>query len=95
MSYGRELAEEMWIDYDIWFSENMSQINKGIWTKRDGETISIYKMTNSHIQNCINMLNKQISNGTDNEFTDLWVNRFKKELEFRQYIKDIINGNLD
>lgn len=92
MSYGEEAMIDMMIDEEIWYQKNMDRLNSGIWTQKDGTKISISKMTNSHMQNCINMLKRKIANNTGNEFTELWINKFEKELEFRQYVKNIARG---
>lgn len=92
MSYGEELMTEMWINEQCWYQENVDRINKGIWIKKTGEKIHITTMDNSYINNCINMLKRK---KTDSEISELWIARFEKELAFRQYIKNIINGTLD
>lgn len=95
MSYGAELLEESRIDYEIWYDRNISNINNGIWIQKNGSKIKIQEMKNTHIQNCINMLKRRLEKDISNEFAELWIIRFEKELEFRQYIKNIMNGVLD
>ena len=94
-SYGEEWMTETLINREIWYQRNMDLLNSGIWTQKDGTKISISKMTNSHMQNCINMLKRKLDKNTENEFTELWINRFEKELEFRQYVKNIAMGVFD
>ena len=78
MSYGRELAEEMMIDEDIFYFQHLSRIMQGMWTKKDGTQISIHDMQSSHILNCLSMLAKR-----DDDIAYLWKARFLKELEDR------------
>lgn len=94
-SYGEEYRIEKEVNYYLWRNEFENRLEKGEWTQKNGEKINITEMANSHIKNCINMLNRYIEKGNNNEFTELWINKFKKELAFRQYIKNIISGTLD
>lgn len=89
MVFGREMAMEMEIDRDVMWAVNQNNIDNGIWTKRDGTKISIREMTRSHIRNCISML----ENG-NSPFAERWIQRFKNELSFREYIEKITNGEL-
>lgn len=95
LSYGEEYRIDEEINYYLWHNKLEDQLEKGEWVQKTGETINITEMTNSHIKNCINMLNRYIEKGSSNEFTKLWIDKFEKELAFRQYIKNIINGTLD
>lgn len=92
MSYGEEARIDAWIDEQIWQDRIHNQIEKGIWIQKNGEEIHITNMTNSHIQNCINMLNRKLEKNSNNEYAELWIHRFKKELAFRTYIKNIAMG---
>ena len=59
-----------------------------VWTMRDGTKIKIKYMTDEHIINTINMLNK-IINYSDEEYPELealqyWVDIFTQELKKRK-----------
>ena len=95
LSYGEEAQIASWVEEQVYYDNITSQIDKGIWTQKNGEQINITEMTTSHIQNCINMLNRKLEKNAYNEFEELWVHRFKKELAFRNYIKNIMSGVLD
>ena len=78
MSYGREAAIEMEIDAEIVYQQHMTRLMKGLWTKKNGEQISIRDMTVNHILNCIRMLQ-----GRHDDISEAWVNRFREELQDR------------
>lgn len=78
MSYGREAAIEMEIDAEIAYQQHMTRLMKGLWTKKNGEQISIRDMTVNHILNCIRMLQ-----GRHDDISEAWVNRFREELQDR------------
>ena len=92
MSIGRELAQEACIEYWIQDWETRDRIEKGNWKTKDGAYINIKDMTDSYINNCIIYLSKQ---SVIFEYSELWIRRFEKELEFRNYIKKIMSGELD
>ena len=78
MSLGAEAKSEMAVYEALAYDHELSQCIKGIWTTKDGQKISVVDMTSRHIKNCINMLQKQ-----GNVIAEMWVNRFKEELEYR------------
>ena len=90
MGYGEELASEIEAKYSANWDIKSYNIKRGDWTKKDGSVINVRSMTDSHIRNCINMLNRK-----DDEFAHMWVSRFEEELDFRRYIKAIMGGELD
>lgn len=51
---------------------------KLFWEQKDGKLIDIKDMSYTHIQNCINVLNKRINNDS------AWVKLFKNELKSRR-----------
>lgn len=90
MSMGEESLIEMEIEAEIFRDRQLSAIKEGVWTMKDGQEIKLTDMANRHIENCIRMLEKK-----DGEIPELWADRFKKELEWRDYIKRIVSGELD
>lgn len=90
MSIGSELMIEEYINYSIDRAEKQREIEEGKWKTKDGTYIDIREMSNSYIENCINYLQKNKSF----EFSGSWIGRFEKELEFRNYIKKIMSGEL-
>lgn len=89
MSMGEESLIEMEIEAEIYKDGQMRAIKEGVWTMRDGQTIRLEQMSDRHIQNCIWMLNDK-----DGEIPELWVKRFQKELDFRDYVRRIVLGEL-
>lgn len=78
MGYGREVAIEMEIDAEIAYQQHMNRLMKGMWTKKNGEQISIGDMTVNHILNCIRMLQ-----GRHDDISERWLQRFREELQNR------------
>ena len=78
MSYGREAAIEMEIDAEIAYQQHMTRLMKGLWTKKNGEQISIRDMTVNHILNCIRMLQ-----GKHDDIAEGWLKCFREELQDR------------
>lgn len=85
MGYGSDISAEM----EVMEAINEWNIKNGMWTQRDGSTISIRKMTKRHIKNCIAMLERGNS-----PFAEEWIHRFEGELAFREYIEKIVAGQL-
>lgn len=81
MSYGREIIEEWYIDAAIAQLEMERKVENGIWTQRDGTEISLKDMTDTHIQNCINMLERK---QYKSDIVYAWIKRFKEELVSRR-----------
>lgn len=90
MSMGEESLIEMEIEAELIRDRRLSAIKEGVWTMKDGQTIRLDQMSDRHIENCIRMLEKKYG-----EIPELWADRFKKELEWRDYIKRIVSGELD
>lgn len=90
MSMGKEMLTDLEIEAEIFRDRQLNAIKEGVWMMRDGQEIKLTDMTNRHIENCIRMLEKK-----DGEIHELWADRFKKELEWRDYIKRIVSGELD
>lgn len=89
MSMGEEILTEMEIRSEIFRDRQLNAIKEGVWTMKDGQTIRLDQMSDRHIQNCIRMLNDK-----DGEIPELWVKRFQKELDFRDYVRRIVLGEL-
>lgn len=53
---------------------------KGIWVTAEGKELAITDMKTSHIQNCINMINR--SDGYD--YMRCYIKVFEKELEDKE-----------
>lgn len=90
MSLGREEAVELGIEREIRKKAIADRIEKGLWTQRDGSNIDITFMTTQHINNCIKMLQ-----GKGSLVSEAWIDRFSRELSFRDYIKRIASGELE
>lgn len=76
MSYADEIRDM----FEIYAGLNELHIEQGIWTMRNGNTISVKDMTDNHIKNTIRMLQRGNS-----PFADGWIEKFKKELNSRGY----------
>lgn len=90
MGLGEDVRIDIEIAREIAWDNAYRRIKEGVWMMRDGQEIKLTDMTNRHIENCIRMLEKK-----DGEIPELWADRFKKELEWRDYIKRIVSGELD
>lgn len=89
MSMGEELLIELEVEAELIRDRRLSAIKEGVWTMKDGQTIRLDQMSDRHIQNCIWMLNDK-----DGEIPELWVKRFQKELDFRDYVRRIVLGEI-
>ena len=81
MSYGRELAEDMAAEFDLYQEKVKHDAEKGIWTMRDGTRIPVEEMTTSHLQNTISFLERK-EDPTDLWFP--WIMRMREELKRRK-----------
>lgn len=66
MGIGEELMLDAFIDHIFWLEEVWSDIDEGVWTTKDGTQIHVSKMSASHIQNCIKMIERTIEESGDN-----------------------------
>ena len=82
MSYGVDLAIEMAIDHEIYEEINIRNMERRVWTMRDGKEIPLSDMTTKHIQNCIRMLER----GTPDDIAEMWVRTFTEELNRREEV---------
>ena len=95
MSYGEEQREEMEIKWEIAMMQARQQVTDRIWTTKDGERIPVEAMEESHIANCIRMLQKQIDRDDEEEdgecrmpdevynIKKAWIKAFEDELNKR------------
>ena len=76
---------------DVDYNELMEEIEletkiaKKIWTTRDGRDIEIKDMETSHIQNCIEFINREI-NGKRWCYAEEYTKLFNEELKARGVI---------
>lgn len=89
MSMGEEELIDLEARAEVFRGWQLRSIKEGVWTMKDGQTIRLDQMSDRHIQNCIWMLNDK-----DGEIPELWVKRFQKELDFRDYVRRIVMGEL-
>ena len=61
MSYGQEIAMEQMIERELIYQHACDMAEKGLWETKDGQTLSVSKMTDRHISNCIAMLKRSNS----------------------------------
>ena len=73
--YERDKEIERWEAMSIQAHINAS---RGLWITKDGRYLNVSEMKTSHIQNCIQMLERY-----DSSFKDIYVPMFKKELKKR------------
>ena len=90
MSMGEEARTLQTMREELEYEYEVGCIRRGEWKQRDGTIIDIMDMTERHIRNCIRMLKN-----SEFDIAALWIERFEKELRFRQYIRDIMDGRLD
>lgn len=74
-----EYSEEMEIEFDLLYWHAVQEAKNGNWTMKNGEKIHVTKMSDSHIRNCIAMLER---NGSP--FAEPFICMFKREQERRQ-----------
>ena len=61
MSYGQEIAMEQMIERELIYQHACDMAEKGLWETKDGQILSVSKMTDQHISNCIAMLKRSNS----------------------------------
>ena len=75
MDFGAELREEWEIEQGILRIRAEEQADKGLWTTRDGDILSVHNMSDSHIENCLKMLKRS----SNIELTEPFIIMFEKE----------------
>lgn len=58
MSYGQEIVIEQMIECELIYQHACDMAKKGLWETKDGQMLSVSKMTDRHISNCIAMLKR-------------------------------------
>ena len=79
MSMFEDFAADHIGDDELLKNQIAKQAAAGIWQTKGGQYLDIKTMSDTHIQNCINMLK-------NNDTTDMyiaWIDAFEKELERR------------
>ena len=67
-------------EYEPWIDMEFTKADRGIWTQKNGEEINIKDMTDSHIQNTINMLKRRDCDSID----EYWIMTFEAEQQARK-----------
>lgn len=104
MSYGEELMVEMLIQEEIWRQDYENHINQlwgavkaKVWVTADNTSISIPRMGDRHIRNCIAMLERKLPDYED-ELADIarsYISLFNSELQIRYPPQDATEGFSD
>lgn len=74
-----EYTEEMEIEFEVLYWQAVQEAKSRTWTMKNGEKIHVTKMSDSHIRNCIAMLER---NGSP--FAEPFVCMFRAEQERRR-----------
>ena len=82
MSYGNEIATERYIEREIAYFRAKSMANKGEWITKDGRVLRVVDMTDSHISNCLAMLQRGNS-----PYAEPFICMFKSEQDRREAIR--------
>ena len=73
-----EYTEEMEIEFGVLYWRAIQEAKSRYWTMKNGEKIHVTKMSDSHIKNCIEMLERN-----ESPFAEPFITMFKKEQERR------------
>lgn len=86
MSLGAEIAENMMIEAEVDYYCRRQQYGGNIthWKMKGGKLIALRDMTDVHLQNTINMLNRQIDGSIHDEFVYDNVTAMENELKRRR-----------
>ena len=76
-------------EYEPWIDMEFTKADRGIWTQKNGEEINIKDMTDSHIQNTINMLKRRDCDSI-NEY---WIMTLEAEQRARKEKKQKVMTN--
>ncbi len=81
MSYGREIETEITIERELVYARAASMAEKGIWETKDGRKLNVRDMTDSHIANCLAMLERGGS-----PYADPFIVMFENEKKRREKV---------
>lgn len=74
-----EYTEEMEIEFEVLYWQAVQEAKSRTWTMKNGEKIHVTKMSDSHIRNCIAMLERNWS-----PIAEPFIGMFKKEQKRRR-----------
>ena len=96
MSMGQEILDEYAYERDASIKHFEARqcalsasLKKSVWVTKDGEKLSIQKMSESHIKNCINMLDKITDKNEWAHAERDYIQAFKNELDRREKLNNV------
>jgi hypothetical protein len=95
MSLGREMEENMIIEAEIdYYCRRQQYGNVTHWKMKGGQWIALVDMTDTHLQNTINMLKRQLDGSLHDEFVYDNIIAMENELKRRKIKMKIQNVDL-